>query len=406
MIQSILSRLRLPPNPVGRAEQLRACGGAFFGLLLAGVLSGMFAAFLSPAVQGAGVILMAPIGASAVLLFCLPGSPLAQPWSILGGNIVSGLIGLACVRLLGDGLIVGALAVALAIAAMLFLRCLHPPSGAVALIMVLGGPAVHAAGLHFLLAPLALNSLLLVAAAIVYNNLTGRRYPHFQQPLKLKTGLAEAGANKTGVRLGFTSADLDLVLKNYNQVLDVSRDDLESLFLQTETQAYRRRFGVITCADIMSRDGMTAEFGTQLDVAWRQMRMQHLAVMPVLNRARRVIGVVTQDDFLLHSGMEDFRSLGQRVQRFLLRSGASHSEKAEVIGQIMKAHPVLVCDSTPIIELIPLMANAGVQHILITDSAARFAGIVTESDLVAALYQSSFAEMAAAPATGADPLAA
>ena len=67
-------------------------------------------------------------------------------------------------------------------------------------------------------------------------------------------------------RLGFTPADLDDVLKQYNQVLDVSRDDLESLFLQTEMHAYRRRFGEITCADIMSvedldknKDGLTPE---------------------------------------------------------------------------------------------------------------------------------------------------
>jgi CBS domain-containing membrane protein len=116
-----------------------------------------------------------------VLLFCLPASPLAQPWSVVGGNVISGLVGMACVKWLGPSVGVAALAACLAIGAMFALRCLHPPGGAVALTTVVGGASVHAAGFEFVFITVLFNSAVLVACAVLYNNLTGRRYPHVQQ---------------------------------------------------------------------------------------------------------------------------------------------------------------------------------------------------------------------------------
>lgn len=67
-------------------------------------------------------LLVAPMGASAVLLFAVPASPLAQPWSIIGGNLVSATIGVTCANVIGDPTLAAALAVALAICGMFALR--------------------------------------------------------------------------------------------------------------------------------------------------------------------------------------------------------------------------------------------------------------------------------------------
>src|SRR5450830_1606221 len=87
--------------------------------------------------EAATVWLIAPMGASAVLLFAVPASPLAQPWSIIGGNLVSALVGVSYAKLVAEPALAAALAIALAIACMFALRCIHPPSGAVALTAVL-----------------------------------------------------------------------------------------------------------------------------------------------------------------------------------------------------------------------------------------------------------------------------
>lgn len=342
----------------------------------------------------AGMWLVAPMGATAVLLFCLPAGPMSQPWPVIGGNIVSALVGVACVNLLGTGLYVAPLAGALAIAVMFALRCLHPPGGAAALTAVLAEPAVHALGFGFALLPVGLNSALMVGAALLVNNLTGRRYPHAQRsPLQNQHATQDAAPT---ARLGFQRDDLDAVLKQYGQVLDVSRDDLENIILATEAHAYERRFGIITCGAIMSKDVMTTEFGTELGDAWRALRYHHVHAMPVLNRARRVIGMVAQSDFLRYSDLDDFHMLGARLRKLVRRSGLTHTDKPEVVGQIMTAPVVGAYVDTPIVELVPLMANSGLHHIPVLDREHRFAGIVTQSDVIAALYQSRLSEPLAA----------
>ena len=390
-MRAFLDRWLPSPTTASGAEQLRAAIGALCGLLATAVLSHFL---LEP--SSATIFMVAPVGASAVLLFALPASPLAQPWSAIGGNVVSGLVGAACVRWLGAGLplpMLCGVAVGAAIAAMFALRCLHPPGGAVALTTVIGGPAVHAAGFEFALMTVLVNTVLLTGMAIIYNNLTGRRYPHTQQA-------AHPNPHGTGdavptVRLGFKPEDLDAVLKQHDQVLDISRDDLESLFMQTEQRAYQRRFGIINCEDIMSRDIVSAEFGTDLEQAWQLMRRHHVAALPVLNRARRVIGIVTQTDFLDHGGLDNYGDIRKQLRRFLRKSGVTHTEKAEVVGQIMTQHPTTARLDTPIVDLVPLMADSGFHHIPVVDAEQRFAGIITQSDLVAALYESRFAEAAA-----------
>ncbi|MET0267240.1 MAG: HPP family protein [Duganella sp.] len=390
-MRALLDRWLPSPSNASRPEQLRAAAGALCGLLI----TALFAHYLL-APTGTAIYMVAPMGASAVLLFAVPASPLAQPWSVFGGNVVSGLVGVACVRWCGDSLplpLLGGLAASLAIAAMFALRCLHPPGGAVALTTVLGGPAVHAAGFEFVLLTVATDTALLIVMAIVYNNLTGRRYPHVQHSAHVNVhGTRDAAPT---VRLGFKPEDLDAVLQQYDQVLDISRDDLEALFMQTEQRAYQRRFGVITCADIMSRDIISAEFATELEQAWQLMRRHRVVALPVLNRARRVIGIITQTDFLEHGGLDDYHSIHRQLQRFLRKTGVTHTEKAEVVGQIMTHHPTTARIDTPIVDLVPLMANSGFHHIPIVDHEQRFAGIITQSDLVAALYASRFAEAAA-----------
>jgi CBS domain-containing membrane protein len=383
MRDSILQWLRsfIPQKTaVDRFERMRASVGALFGILLTGLLS-----YLILPQSAATVWLIAPMGASAVLLFAVPSSPLAQPWSIIGGNLVAALVGVTCGKLIGEPALAAALAIALAIGCMFALRCIHPPSGAVALTAVLGGPAVHAMGYGFVLSPVLLNSFLLLAMALFFNNATRRRYPHAQQS-EHRNNVRQTHDVAPSARLGFTHDDLDAVLRRYNQVLDISRDDLEEILRQTEMEAYRRRFGETVCADIMSGDVVAVEFSTELAEAWRQMRAHRLQALPVVDRARRVIGIVTKTDFLQHAGTHDYEKLGDKVRSLLRRTPHTHSIKPEVVGQIMSKSVKTASVRLPIVQLVPLMADEGVHQIPVIDDERRLVGMVTQSDMVAALY--------------------
>lgn len=119
-------------------------------------------------------------GATAVLLFGAPGSPLAQPWNVLVGHLISACIGVAAFKLLGTGWLAAALAVSLAIFAMQMARAVHPPGGASALIAVAGSPTVHDLGWLYPLFPVGVGAAVLLAVALVINNLGhGQRWPVF-----------------------------------------------------------------------------------------------------------------------------------------------------------------------------------------------------------------------------------
>ena len=218
-----LKRFVPAPMAMGHAERLRAGLGIAIGLGLTGLVCSLWTgnALSAP-------LLIAPMGASAILMFAVPASPLAQPWSVVGGHLVAALVGVTAAQWLHPPLVAAAIAVMAAMLAMSALRCLHPPSGAIALIAVLGGPKILAGGYGFLLVPVLLNSLILTGAALVYNNLTGRSYPHHAHPPPAKPVLA------------LTQEDLDAALSAYGETVDISRDDLEALFQDLVSRAERR----------------------------------------------------------------------------------------------------------------------------------------------------------------------
>ena len=150
-------------------ERLRSVLGAFLGLLL------IFAA-----AQRLGELvsideyLMASLGASVLLVFALPQSPMAQPWAVIAGNTLSALIGISCARAIKAPLLALPAAASLSILGMFILRCLHPPAAAVALIAVLGGITHY----RYAFFPVMVDSALLILAGALYSNLTGKRYPN------------------------------------------------------------------------------------------------------------------------------------------------------------------------------------------------------------------------------------
>jgi len=165
---------KAPPR-VGAVETLWSWAGSFVGIGLCALLS---AAYFEPRDLS---LLIGSFGASAVLVYGAIKSPLAQPRNLVGGHIISALIGVACVKFFGGtAWIAAAMAVSLAIAAMLATRTLHPPGGATALIAVIGGAKVHALGFLYAFIPAGAGALVLLLVALVVNNLSkDRTYPEY-----------------------------------------------------------------------------------------------------------------------------------------------------------------------------------------------------------------------------------
>jgi len=163
------------PPGVGAGELLWSWIGSVLGIGACGWLSSHY---FEPRDLS---LLIGSFGASAVLVYGAIKSPLAQPRNLIGGHVISGLVGVACWQVFGATLwIAAALAVSLAIVAMLATKTLHPPGGATALIAVIGGDKVHALGFLYAIIPAGAGALVLLIVALLVNNLNrNRKYPEY-----------------------------------------------------------------------------------------------------------------------------------------------------------------------------------------------------------------------------------
>ncbi|WP_439889783.1 HPP family protein [Ralstonia sp. 25C] len=362
------------PVTVRWRERVRSAAGALVGILLTGTMMK-----LVPGASTLIPLLVAPMGASAVLLFAVPASPLAQPWSIIGGNLVAATVGVTCALLVPDPVLASALAVSIAIAGMFALRCVHPPSGAVALTAVIGGPAVHALGYRFVAEPILIQSALLLVGALVYHAATGHRYPHAQRL---------PAAERPPTTAGFTRADIVAALRRQSELLDIDPQDIEAVLREMQLQVYTRTFQALTCADIMSQPVIAATPATSIPRALQLLRQHSIKALPVVDAGQRVIGIVTRAD-LLGLNPRDFR----QTLHHWFSIGALTPPR---VADHMKTHVQTIAATAPMSDLVPLFASAGHHHIPVIDADGQLAGIITESDLVGGLYRQATIEPQAA----------
>lgn len=369
-----LRRLLPETTPVSARERLRSAAGALAGILATGLIS--------RAAVGDGAALpamIAPMGASAVLLFAVPASPLAQPWSIIGGNLASAIVGVTAARLIPDPSLAAAVAIGVSIALMMALRCLHPPSGAVALTAVLGGSAIHDLGYGFVLWPLLANSALLLATALIFNNATGRRYP-----LLASRSSAAKPDPAPLARTGFTTADIDAALGQHDRLLEIGRGDIETILRDAQISAFRRRSGGTASRDLMTRNAPAIAPDAPIKDALELLRGSETKLLPVTDEHARLLGVVTQTDLLDKTvwGLKGPRlGLARRIKLSLSRIRAPHG----VVADIMTTPVTTVPEDAAIADVVRAMAASNLHHLPVVGTDGKLVGVIAQADVIAAL---------------------
>ncbi len=368
--------LKTDSTPMSRAERRRSALGALAGMVLCGLLL--------HAMPVGSHWLIAPVGASVVILYALPHSPLAQPWPVLGSYLVATVVALACAAAIPIPQLAAAAAVAGSIWLMARFDCIHPPGGALALFIVLDGP-YPAQRMALTLGLVSLNVAAMLASALLVNNvLLGRRYPFTTQP---GAGNLHGTRDPSPLaRIGLNHADLESAIQALDTFVDVQEGELVQLYNLAVDHAFDRHIG-LSCGDIMSRDVVTIRFATELEEAWTQLRAHKIKALPVVDSFGRLIGILTVADYLRQMDDTTAAGLAVRLQGLLKRTPGEHSEKAEVVGQIMTSEVYSASADTSISELVGRLSEKGMHHIPVLDDAGRVAGMVTQSDVIAALYQ-------------------
>ncbi|KXO80275.1 hypothetical protein AYL20_05395 [Acinetobacter venetianus] len=338
-------------------ERILSGVGALCGLAISSLISWYV-------LGGINAWYIAPMGASSVLLFAVPNSPLAQPWNVIIGNILAGVIGVTCTQLLSDSTTAFSLAVGFAIFMMMTTDSLHPPSGAVAITAVLGGDAVHRLGFHFILYPVLLNSILLLLFAVFFNRLIGRHYP-------LTAHLNERSKDPTPTqKVSIQPKDIEYALDHHTELLDISQYDLEKIILQAQVHANERSMSTFVCQDIMSRDVIRLHEEDDIYQALDKFKSVNLMSLPVVNVQEKLVGTLA-----LYEVVEWFKGATDP------RNSWQHYVK-----QIMSRRVVTVEPSQPIQDLVPYFVEKSFNYIPVVEQE-RLIGIVSRADMIAALQQ-------------------
>lgn len=343
-------------------EWLRVACGCFLGMLISLLLC------LQLFPEQLLMYLFGPLAASSVLLFAVSSGALAQPWSFLVGYLVSSLVAVSLGHWLGYSLTHACIAVGLSVLLMSLLRCLHPPAGAVALCVHLSGAAVQQHGFG-LVVPIISAATCLLVCALIYNNLTGVRYPkRLESP-----DLHRTRDPSSELRVGISDDDLEHALEDFGEFVDITRDDLARLVRATERHALRRGMGRMVAEQIMSRDLRCVSPSTRREQALAMLRRHRLRSLPVLDDDRRLVGIVSLVDLISRPrGVSPFLpwKLGKRV----------------LVGQLMTSPVRHVQSQAHVVELIPLLSTQGL-HCLPVLEQEELVGIVTQTDLIAALQR-------------------
>lgn len=373
-IPTIFSRLFPRQGNVSHRERLVSGAGGALAILLTALTA-------QYAIGGVAVpYMIASMGASTVLLLGVPHSPLSQPWAFVGGHLVSAFIGVTCATHIPDIYWAAGLSVGLSISAMYYLRCLHPPGGATALLTVIGDQHIHVMGYHFLVMPVLANVAILLGVSLIVNKLIpGRHYPAHQAPSPGK--ISPATETAAPVKLGFDREDLLSALADMDGFIDVNDEDLSRIYALATIHAHRRQLGDITLADIMTRDVVTIRPETELSEVWILMRNHDIRGMPVLDGKMQPAGMVSVADFLKMADWRMCDSITQRM-RFFLRQ-----KKSPILAERIMSSPVITLpEGAPLTDAFLIFAEKGINHLPIVDTGGKLVGIVTRLDLLAALY--------------------
>jgi CBS domain-containing membrane protein len=327
-------------------------------------------------------ILIASMGASAVILFIIPSSPLAQPWPFVGGHLVSGLTGLIINHYQSDLTIAAALAIGLAVLMMILLRCLHPPGAATALAPILSTIHQPIINFEFLWLPLGINILIMLGLAVLINRFILKH----SYPLPIPTSPLKSQPDTSTHLINIDEADVEKALSDLNLVVDIGDDELRKILTHLQLSSLQKNLGKLSCGDIMAENITTIGYDTTVETAWNLILDKQLKALPVLDQSQRVIGIVTRQDFLKNINLTSYAKLEKRWLTFIKPSMDIKTNKPEFIGHIMNKKVKTLTSDADITKLLPLMLEEGHHQIPIVNHKHQLIGMVFENQLTTALF--------------------
>ena len=225
---------------------------------------------------------------------------------------------------------------------------------------------------------------MLLAAWVVNNLLLRWRYPQCRSE-------QAAGRHRTAdlaptERTGLSHEDLDYAVQAVGTFVDIQESELVRIYDLAVDHAFERHMAV-SCGDVMARDIVTVTAATELEQAWNLLRRHKVKALPVVDGFRRVVGIVTVADFLRQLDDTTAAGLAAKLQGLLRRTPGVNADKADLVGHIMSTVVRTAHEDTPVADLVHQLSDGGFHHVPVVDEREELVGMVTQSDMIAALYR-------------------
>lgn len=379
----LMSFAKFFSSPVANLQKSKEQSLIIFTSFISMLVIGLLSTWVAPSIPSP--LLVASLGASTILVFVLPNSPVSQPYPLIMGHLVSAIIGVSCAYLPFDLYINAAISLSACMLVMFMLNCVHPPGGATALMpVVIGAPAVD--GYNFVLFPVLFSMLTLVTFGVIFHRFWLKQdFP--SKPLPSHDVPHKHDDQSPLTRLGIDKSDLQGALQEFD--MNIAEKDLAQVYGMAQQKAYTRKFGEICCVDIMSQDVKTVREDSELEEAWALLKDHKVKLLPVVDENRAVVGIISLNDYLKRANTNNYDGFALCVEEFVKLDPSFINNKLEFVGQIMASVAFTIHQNELITSLIPLLTNNGFHQILIVNDVNQLTGIVTQSDLIAALYTSS-----------------
>lgn len=329
--------------------------------------------------------LFAPLGATALLVFGVHTGPLSQPWSCVVGNTVSALWALLLVGMFSStvtGMWLPALAVAGALVWMQLLRALHPPGGAIAMLLALEAQEGVIHPWHYAFVPIGVLTLVMVLLAMLYHKAWGKTYP--VQGANPNTANAQGNAGVGSL----SQKDLQALLARFDQGYNMTPQDLGKLVQAAEEEAIARKFGNMRCEQVMTAAPWTCQPQDSAATLAQLFHEHPIKNLPVVDAAGRLQGVVGRSDlfdWLWQHSKEpvEAKPAGWQVWKRWRKPEIAKKDFPSASDLMMPA-PLCVEATTPVSELLQVLSQHTVPFVAVLRDG-KLVGLITRTDIMKVL---------------------
>ena len=365
---NVLKRFFPKQPPLPLKEKALSGLSAFFGIAILSLLKEQYPAEFTN-------MILASMGATAVLLFAAPHSTLVQPSAILGGHLLSALVGVAAQQWV-PAPYTAAVAVGGAITLMHLFHCLHPPGGATAIFAVIGGPSVWDLGYGYVLSPVAVNAVLMLLLGMIINNLRSHStiYP---------APLAESIPRSTPTppnAAAITPEDIRQALASTETYLDISEEDLWAIYQRADLLAHRRWLSNHPISALSLERPETLHYTDTLDQVWEALQRSNDGCVIIVSSLQHLEGIITRSDLIKYLyRIERPISMIQRIRRQRITEVLA-SERT-VAGEIMTQPVISVHVTATLDQVSSILAQGQLHHVPVVDDERRLLGVITHAHL-------------------------